>query len=190
MSCLDKSTSNHQTRQDRRACISCAVGGFDLAVLSLALVGIYLPRLNYTELSFLLFAAVVTLLQVGRPGIFHAASSLADDLFLNPQSLLGFFLCADPWTQLLCFTAVPRHRRDWLWLCQLQLEWLFALHPFVAHPVGPSPPFLRQEISPDVACLLDIASERNSPGTEPHSLLELIRQVPWPRAILRRRFFS
>lgn len=80
--------------EDRRACISCAVGGFDLAVLSLALVGIYLPRLNYTELSFLLLAAVVTLLQVGRPGIFHAASALADDLFLNPQSLLGFFLCA------------------------------------------------------------------------------------------------
>lgn len=23
-----------------------------------------------------------------------------DDLFLNPQSILGFFLCADPWTKL------------------------------------------------------------------------------------------
>ena len=80
------------------------------------------------------------LTQVGRPGIFHAASALAvlrqcnftdvgrmgrgpisyrhpkispnpeaqnlpifpnaeDDLFLNPQTLLGFFLCAAPWTK-------------------------------------------------------------------------------------------
>lgn len=80
--------------EDRRACISSAVGGFDLAALCVALVGMYLPRLNYTELCFLLLATLVTLLQVGRPGIFHAASALADDLFLNPQNLLGFFLCA------------------------------------------------------------------------------------------------
>lgn len=80
--------------EDRRAFISNVVGGFDLAVICSAMVGMYLPRLNYTELFFLIFASFVTILQVARPGIFQAASALADDTFLNPQSLACFFFSA------------------------------------------------------------------------------------------------
>ncbi|CAJ1426615.1 unnamed protein product, partial [Effrenium voratum] len=70
------------------------VGGLDIAVLALALAGIYLPRLSYDEVVFLLLAAITTVVQVGRPGIFHAASSMADDLFVNPEDLVSFTLCA------------------------------------------------------------------------------------------------
>lgn len=101
--------------EDRRALISAFVGGFDMAVVCLALLSFYLPRLNLGEMGFLTLAILTTLLQVGRPGIFHAARAVADDLFIDPaglfNSLLAFVLF-----RALMLIAIGFGCVRWSWL--------------------------------------------------------------------------